>query len=277
MDQYVVFGNPIAQSKSPVIHTSFAKQTEQTITYRSQLVDVDGFIQAADEFFQSGGKGVNITSPFKGDAYNYANRLSPRARRAAAVNTLALQEDGSILGDTTDGVGLVSDIVHNLGWKIEGKTILILGAGGAVRGVLEALLELKPESTCIANRTASKAVSLAKGFSDLGVIRGIGLDDLESQTEGFDLVISATSAGLAGETVELPQCIIKNGDDEQSCAYDMIYRAAPTPFMEWATAQGAKTSDGLGMLVGQAAESFKVWRGVEPETKTIIETLRSML
>lgn len=273
MDQYAVFGNPIAQSKSPQIHQAFAASTGQAMEYCSQLVEPDDFNRAADEFFKNGGKGLNVTAPFKGDAYRYATRLSARARRAAAVNTLALQDDGSILGDTSDGVGLVTDMVDNLSWQIERQRILILGAGGATRGVLEALLELKPHSICIANRTASKAVSLAKGFADLGTLKAMGLDELSALTEGFDLIISATSAGLAGQVVELPEVIV----NEHCCAYDMIYRAGPTPFMQWAASLGAKTSDGLGMLVGQAAESFNIWRNIAPETSAIIADLRRSL
>lgn len=273
MDQYAVFGNPIAQSKSPFIHAAFALETGEPIQYEAQFVTVDGFVQAADEFFKKGGKGLNITAPFKGDAYSYATEVSARARRAGAVNTLALQEDGSILGDTTDGVGLVKDIVENLGWSIKGQKILILGAGGAARGVLESLFEHEPKSIYIANRTVSKAVSLAKGFADLGTITGTGIDQLENCSEGFDLIISATSAGLAGETLDLPSDIVK----QNTCAYDMIYRADPTPFMQWASSLGAKTTDGLGMLVGQAAESFKVWRGIEPATREVIAALRSNL
>ena len=273
MDQYAVFGNPIAQSKSPFIHSAFAEATGEQIEYKSQLVAVDDFASAAQKFFQQGGKGLNITAPFKGNAYSYATQLSARARRAGAVNTLALQADGTILGDTTDGVGLVNDICNNLNWPIKDKSILILGAGGAVRGVLQSLFEAEPVSICIANRTASKAVSLAKGFADLGKIQGIGLDQLGEITQGFDLVISATSAGLVGEEVNLPTNILK----PTSNAYDMIYSAKPTAFMRWASPLAAKTSDGLGMLVGQAAASFALWRGVQPETQTIIAKLRENL
>ena len=271
MDKYSVFGNPIAQSKSPFIHGAFAQSSGEAIEYTSQLVAVDEFEFAAAEFFSQGGKGLNITAPFKGDAYAYATQLTPRARRAGAVNTLALQEDGSILGDTTDGVGLVTDIVDNLGWAIEDKKVLILGAGGAARGVLESLFEHSPKVICIANRTASKATSLAKGFADLGNIQGIGLDKLGDSLEAYDLVISATSAGLSGEEVDLPEAIIS----EETLAYDMIYSAEPTAFMRWAAARGAKTSDGLGMLVGQAAESFRIWRGVSPNFVKVIASLRS--
>ena len=273
MDQYAVFGNPIAQSKSPFIHSAFAKETGEQIEYKSQLVAVDGFEAAAAAFFERGGKGLNITAPFKGDAYSYATQLSARARRAGAVNTLALQADGTILGDTTDGVGLVNDIRNNLAWPIKGQSVLILGAGGAARGVLQSLFEAEPNSICIANRTASKAIALAKGFADLGTIQGLGLHQLSEVEQGFDLIISATSAGLKGEEVNLPANILK----PTSNVYDMIYSAEPTPFMRWASSQAAQISDGLGMLVGQAAASFGLWRNIQPETKSIIAELRESL
>lgn len=270
MDQYAVFGNPISQSKSPWIHRRFAEQTGQSLEYRAQLVDAAGFDAAADEFFQSGGKGLNITTPFKDDAYTYANSLTARARRAAAVNTLALQADGSILGDTTDGIGLVRDITENLGWDIDNKKVLVLGAGGAVRGMLEPLLAAKPSSVTIANRTASKALSLAKGFADLGEVQGLGLDQLN---QSYDLIINGTSVHLSHESIPLPVEIIS----ADSYAYDMAYGAKPTAFVQWAQNLGAETSDGLGMLVGQAAESFRIWRGVMPETTNLISQLRAEL
>jgi shikimate dehydrogenase len=270
-DQYGVFGNPIAQSKSPYIHRAFAEQTGEHISYEAELVAPGEFAEAADRFFQAGGKGLNITAPFKGDAYAYATQLSPRARRAGAVNTLALQDDGGLLGDTTDGVGLAMDLGEHLNWDLGGKQILILGAGGAARGVLESLLALEPKSLSIGNRTASKAVSLAKGYGDLGNVVGVGLDQLDKYTEGFDLIISATSAGLSGEAVELPENLIKRG----SQAYDMIYSPVATPFMQWAEALGAEPSDGLGMLVGQAAESFRLWRGVSVDILKVIASLRA--
>ena len=233
-------------------------------------MDVEGFNRAADSFFQSGGRGLNITTPFKDDAYAYANSLTPRARRAGAVNTLALQPDGSILGDTTDGVGLIRDITENLGWSIEGKKLLVLGAGGAVRGVLDPLLAAKPESVVVANRTAAKAVSLAKGFAGLGAIKGLGLDEL---VESFDLVINGTSVHLSKDSIQLPEIIMKN----HTCAYDMAYGAEPTAFVLWAQSLCSNTSDGLGMLVYQAAESFRIWRGVSPDVDRLINELRLKL
>ena len=272
-DKYAVFGNPIDHSKSPDIHRQFAEQTGQSLSYEKQLVDPQGFEAAADAFFAGGGKGLNITVPFKQDAYAYVARTTPRARRAGAVNTLSLEADGTILGDTTDGVGLVSDIKHNLGWQIRHKKVLILGAGGAVRGVLEPLLEEQPQHIIIANRTVDKALQLAKGFAEFGYLLGCGFDMLDEQQ--FDVIINGTSASLQGELPPLPECLI-NADGSTVC-YDMLYGAEPTPFMQWAAERGAKVSDGLGMLVGQAAESFALWRGVRPETAPVIRSLRAKL
>lgn len=272
-DKYAVFGNPIAHSKSPEIHRQFAAQTGQALSYEKQLVDEQGFDEAADAFFANGGKGLNITVPFKQDAYSYVARTTPRARRAGAVNTLCLEADGTVLGDTTDGVGLVSDILHNLGWEVRHKKVLILGAGGAVRGALEPLLEQQPQHVVIANRTVDKALQLSKGFAEFGYLLGCGYDMLGEQQ--FDLIINGTSAGLKGDLPPLPDSLI-NSEGTTVC-YDMLYGAEPTPFMQWASERGAQVSDGLGMLVGQAAESFALWRGVRPETAPVIASLRSQL
>ena len=272
-DKYAVFGNPIAHSKSPEIHRQFAAQTGQALSYEKQLVDEQGFDEAADAFFANGGKGLNITVPFKQDAYSYVARTTPRARRAGAVNTLCLEADGTVLGDTTDGVGLVSDILHNLGWEVRHKKVLILGAGGAVRGALEPLLEQQPQHVVIANRTVDKALQLSKGFAEFGYLLGCGYDMLGEQQ--FDLIINGTSAGLKGDLPPLLDSLI-NPEGTTVC-YDMLYGAEPTPFMQWASERGAQVSDGLGMLVGQAAESFALWRGVRPETAPVIASLRSQL
>ena len=272
-DKYAVFGNPIAHSKSPDIHRQFAEQTGQDLSYSKQLVAEDGFEAAANEFFANGGRGLNITVPFKQDAYAYVARTTPRARRAGAVNTLSLQADGTILGDTTDGVGLVSDIVNNLGWEIRHKRVLVLGAGGAVRGALEPLLEQQPQHIVIANRTVDKALQLSKGFAEFGYLLGCGFDMLGEQQ--FDLIINGTSAGLQGELPPLPDSLI-DANGTTAC-YDMLYGAEPTPFIQWAAQRGAQVSDGLGMLVGQAAESFALWRGVRPETAPVIANLRDQL
>ena len=272
-DKYAVFGNPIAHSQSPEIHRQFAEQTGQDLSYSKQLVAEDGFEAAADAFFAEGGKGLNITVPFKQDAYSYEARTTPRARRAGAVNTLSLQADGTVLGDTTDGVGLVNDIVHNLGWQVRHKKVLILGAGGAVRGVLEPLLEQQPQHIVIANRTVDKALQLAKGFAEFGYLLGCGFDMLGEQQ--FDLIINGTSVGLQGDLPPLPDSLIDSGG--ATACYDMLYGADPTPFMQWAEQRGALVSDGLGMLVGQAAESFALWRDVHPDTAPVIASLRKKL
>ena len=259
-DKYAVFGNPIQQSKSPQIHQMFAQQFDLDISYVRQQPDESGFADAAQKFFAEGGRGLNITTPFKDDAYQFANQLTSRARRAAAVNTLKAQENGEILGDTTDGVGMVRDIRDNQGWQLNGKRVLILGAGGAVRGVLADVLADAPTSLTIANRTAAKAISLAKGFQDLGAINGIGLEDLKDHQ--FDLVINGTSISVAGGSLDLPTSIFA----EDSRAYDMGYAPDLTPFLKWASTAASGYVDGRGMLVEQAAESFFIWTGYKPDS-----------
>lgn len=268
-DDYAVFGNPIEHSKSPAIHTAFAVATGENIRYRKQLVDSDGFSSAADTFFAAGGKGLNITVPFKQDAYAYAARLTARARCAGAVNTLSMQDDGTVLGDNTDGVGMVRDIIDNLGWQIKGKKVLVLGAGGAVRGVLGPLLDLLPQHVVIANRSIDKALQLSKGFAERGYLLGCGFDMLPGQQ--FDLVINGTSASLSGDLPPLPSDLLT----EKANCYDMMYGAEPTVFLQWGQQHGARAvADGLGMLVEQAAEAFYLWRGVRPETQSVIADLR---
>lgn len=275
-DRYCVFGNPIAQSRSPQIHTDFASQTGEDINYSAQLVELGGFDAAASEFFAGGGRGLNITAPFKEDAYRFAHRLSPGARIAGAVNTLALDPSGEIVGHTTDGAGLVADLLRQ-GQPLQGQNILLLGAGGAVRGVLAPLLEMKPAKLIIANRTYEKALQLAKGFGGYGPIDACPLIELgvelgaELGGQKFDLIINGTSASLSGSSIDLPPQILAD-----SCfCYDMVYSAVPTAFMDWAAACGADASDGLGMLVGQAAESFRIWRGVSVDIVKVIATLRA--
>ncbi len=270
-DKYAVFGNPIAHSKSPLIHQAFAEQTGQALQYDRQLVEPGCFEQAADAFFSSGGMGLNVTVPFKQDAYSYAAKLSQRARRAGAVNTL-IRENDVVRGDTTDGIGLVRDITENLNWPIAGKRLLILGAGGAVRGVLEPLLAEQPQHIVIANRTVDKALQLAKGFAEMGYLCGCGLDMLQGQQ--FDLVINGTSASLGSELPPLPDDLIAAG----GAAYDMVYGAEPTVFMRWASQHRVeRVADGLGMLVEQAAESFLLWRGIRPDTAPVIAAIRQQL
>lgn len=271
-DKYAVFGNPIKQSKSPAIHAAFAAQCGQAIQYRAVRVDEDKFGQSARRFFDAGGSGLNVTVPFKQDAFNFADRLSERARRAGAVNTLKLAEDGEIEGDNTDGIGLVRDMVANLGWVVQGKRLLIIGAGGAVRGVLEPLLRERPRELLIVNRTAAKAARLAEEFADLASVEGGGFELIGERQ--FDLIINASSAGLSGEMPDLPSTLLT----ERSCCYDMVYGSEPTAFMRWAAHHAAwAVADGLGMLVEQAAQSFYIWRGQRPETRPVIHQIREAM
>lgn len=271
-DSYAVFGNPVRHSKSPWIHAAFARQCEQSLQYRAVLVEPGEFSSVARAFFDGGGKGLNVTVPFKEEACQFATELSGRARVAGAVNTLALREGGAIFGDNTDGIGMVRDMVANLGWQLREKHILVLGAGGAVRGVLELLLKEQPRSLHIANRTPDKAVALANAFAELGPTVGGGFEQLGAQR--YDIVINGTSASLAGELPPLPDGLL----NEKSCCYDMMYGAEPTPFMRWAAQHAAwAVSDGLGMLVEQAAESFYIWRGLRPQTGPVLAELRELM
>ena len=272
IDRYAVFGNPISHSKSPQIHTLFAEQTGQELIYTAELAEIDNFEEAVNAFVANNGKGINITVPFKQQAWQLATQRSSRAERAGAVNTLIIKEDGSYLGENTDGVGLVRDLVNNHQIALKQKKILILGAGGAVRGVIEPIMKKNPVQLVIANRTVKKSLQLAEDFSDLGNISGCGFDALEGQS--FDVVINGTSASLQGDLPPLPDALF----NDNACAYDMMYAAKPTVFMEWASQHGAENIfDGLGMLVEQAAESFNLWRGVQPETKPVIDAIRASL
>lgn len=270
-DQYAVFGNPINHSKSPHIHRQFAEQTGQDMHYAKQLVDTHAFAKSAETFFMQGGKGLNITVPFKLDAFDFAQNLTPRAQCAGAVNTLMIQSDGSVLGDNTDGIGMVHDM-HNLGWELSNKRILVVGAGGAVRGILQPLLAEHPQHVVIANRTFAKAEELEKKFHDLGNIKAYSFEQLIG--EQFDVVINGTSASLQGDLPPLPDNILSNN----ACCYDMMYGSEPTVFMQWAKQQGAiHIADGLGMLIGQAAETFYLWRHIRPEVMPVINAMRRQL
>ncbi|MEM8561470.1 MAG: shikimate dehydrogenase [Pseudomonadota bacterium] len=272
IDKYAVFGNPIKHSKSPVIHSAFARQCGRRLQYRAVLVKPDGFERAAQQFFEDGGAGLNITLPFKREAFAFADRLSSRAQRAGAVNTLSLGKDGAIQGENTDGIGLVRDMIANLGWAVQGLKVLIVGAGGAARGVLEPLLREKPQRLLVVNRTPEKAAALAHEFVDLGAISG-GSYSLIGD-ESFDLIINASSAGLSGQTPPLPGSVL----NERSCCYDMIYGSGPTAFMRWAAKNAAwAVADGLGMLVEQAAQSFYIWQHQLPETRPVIAQVRESL
>ena len=274
VSRYAVFGNPIEHSRSPDIHQQFALQLAQTISYQRQLVELDAFDSSAADFFANGGAGLNITVPFKLDAYQFADRLSERATLAGAVNTLIVK-DGIIIGDNTDGCGLLADLQNNLQWPIEHANILVLGAGGAVRGILEPLLLAKPASIVIANRTLEKAQQLSKGFERLA--NDVGSDLSAKQyadlNQPFDIIINGTSASLGGDTLPLSSACF-NG----AYCYDMMYAKTPTAFLQMAAKQGARViADGLGMLVEQAAESFRLWRGVKPDTEQVIQAIRRSL
>ncbi len=273
IDRYAVFGNPVAHSKSPQIHTEFARQSGQKMVYLSQLVPLGEFAGYAQSFFAGGGRGLNVTLPFKQEACTFAMELTPRAERAGAVNTLIMQANGRVLGENTDGPGLLRDLKDNLGWAVEGKSVLVLGAGGAVRGILESLFDAGVSRICIANRTADKALRLALDFSSMGDICGQGLEQLNPAQARYDLIVNGTSASLTEDAISLPDGLVHAG----GYGYDLVYSAQPTPFMSWIRNQGASATDGLGMLVCQAAESFRLWRGKAPETGTVIKALRSVL
>jgi len=270
MNYYGVFGNPIAHSKSPLIHRLFAEQTGQPISYEPLLAPLDGFAATVAEFFKTG-SGANVTVPFKEQAFALADQLSERAQRAKAVNTLKKLNDGRLLGDNTDGAGLVNDLLNNH-VELAGKNILILGAGGAVRGVLEPLLAQHPTELCIVNRTVEKAEQLAQEFSDIGPMTACGYDWID---EPVDIIINGTSASLSGDLPPLAKTLIKAGD---TVCYDMMYGKNTTVFNQWAQQQGAaRTLDGLGMLVEQAAEAFYLWTGVRPDPAPVLKQLRAQL
>ncbi|WP_182020086.1 shikimate dehydrogenase [Vibrio diabolicus] len=270
IDRYAVFGNPIGHSKSPFIHTLFARQTNQSLTYTAECAPVDGFIEAAKAFFADGGKGCNVTLPFKEDAYQFASRLTERAQLAGAVNTLKKLDDGEIIGDNTDGAGLVQDLLqHQV--VLEGARILIIGAGGAARGVIKPLLDQKPTSLTITNRTFFKAEELAELFSAYGLVTA---KEMNTIAEEYDVIINSTSASLSGELPAISSSVFA----VNSTSYDMMYGKGDTTFNQWAKQHGAAHAyDGLGMLVGQAAESFMLWRGLRPGAKQILRELRKNL
>jgi shikimate dehydrogenase len=273
MDRYAVFGNPIAHSKSPFIHARFAAQTGEPLQYEALRAPLDGFAAAIASFRAEGGRGANVTVPFKLEAFALADRRSARAAAAGAANTLIFDAQG-ITADNTDGVGLVRDLQH-LGYALEGRRVLLLGAGGAARGALLPLLAEAPSALTIANRTAEKAVALATQFQPEGracALFGCGFDGLRGST--FDVVINATSSSLSDDAPPLPTGVYAPG----ALAYDMMYGRDETRFMSAARALGAEQlADGLGMLVEQAAESFFLWRGVRPDTQPVRDALRAAL
>jgi shikimate dehydrogenase len=266
---YVVIGNPIAHSRSPQIHAAFAKQTGQDLVYERLLAPVDGFAATVDAFRAAGGSGANVTLPFKLEAFEYVNRRSERAEAAGAVNTMVF--DGpDAFGDNTDGAGFVGDLERNQGLGIAGARILLLGAGGAARGVILPLLERRPARLVVANRTPDKARDLAQHFTRWGRVVGCAFDELAG--ERFDLVVDGTSAAVGGAAPALPLGIFAPG----ALAYEMMYGKGETAFARFALAQGAaRVADGLGMLVEQAAEAFLLWRGVRPDTVPVLAMLRA--
>jgi len=267
--RYAVIGNPIGHSLSPRIHTMFSQATGIPLEYTAIEAEPDRFGQTVREFASRGGRGMNVTVPFKLDAWRLARRRSERADLAGAVNTLVIESVDDYYGDNTDGAGIVRDIGLNLHRPLQGTRILIVGAGGAVRGILGPLLAEQPGHVHIANRTASKATDLAATFHDHGPVTGSGLDGLGDEQWG--IVINRTAASLSGRVPALPDNLFATG----ALAYDMMYGRKPTAFMQWATSHGAaEAADGLGMLVEQAAESFLVWHGTRPETRPVIEALR---
>lgn len=266
-DRYAVIGNPVAHSMSPQIHAEFARQTGQDLVYERLLAPTEAFLAAARAFRASGGRGLNVTLPFKEDAFRYADRLSERARAAQAVNTLKFDSD-AIVGDNTDGAGLVNDLRRNLGCAVAGMRVLLLGAGGAARGVIRPLLEQRPSLLVIANRTPARARLLVPVFD--GGVEACDYAALAGRQ--FDLVVNATSASLAGELPPLPPGVFARG----ALAYDMMYGRGETAFLAFARREGAATcADGLGMLVEQAAESFFIWRGLRPDGAAVLRLLRA--
>jgi shikimate dehydrogenase len=260
-DSYGVIGHPIAHSKSPAIHRLFANQTSQDISY--QAFDIPGaeLKKRLHELIEQGVRGLNVTVPHKHPVVGFMDHLSGRAELASAVNTISIKPNGEMTGDNTDGVGLVRDLQQNLHLELAGRRILILGAGGATRGIIPALLETKPETLRIANRTVQRAVELAERFKTLGEISACGFEELRS--EQIDLLINATSAGLQGNIPGLPHSVLDSGP----VCYDLSYAVGDTPFVRWAKGLGCGAGyQGWGMLVEQAAESFYLWRGVRPDT-----------
>ncbi|MBT5231077.1 MAG: shikimate dehydrogenase [Methylococcales bacterium] len=269
IDAYAVLGNPIGHSKSPEIHTLFAKQTAQALVYTADLVALDGFQQYVKQFQADGGCGLNITVPFKQEAWAVVDQRNDLAELAGAVNTIMFK-NGQLLGFNTDGLGLVKDLIENCHIPLAEQRVLLLGAGGATRGVVLPLFQAGVKSMTIANRTAQKAEALATLFSEYGDVNGVGLDAI---CGSFDVVINATAAGLNRDVPQIDPTFVKN-----ALCYDMMYGDKPTAFVEWANSHGAtRAFDGLGMLVEQAAEAFLIWRGVRPKTDEVIAHCRTQL
>ncbi len=269
-DRYAVIGNPIGHSKSPQVHALFAQQTRQVMIYERLLAPLDNFTGAVQDFVAQGGRGANVTVPFKLEAFALAQELTPRAQSAGAVNTLSFSA-GRIKGDNTDGIGLVRDIMINAAVPLKGRSVLLLGAGGAARGVILPLIEANIASLVIANRTQDRAQELAQHFSASTV--PVSASTFGQLDRTFDVIINATSASLSSDLPPVPDAVF----GPETLAYDMMYSAQPTRFMQHAAQRGAHVRDGLGMLVEQAAESFQIWRGVRPETASVDQWLRGQL
>ena len=277
MDRYAVIGHPVGHSLSPRIHALFAQSTGQPVTYTAIEAPLDGFAATVDHFRAQGGRGINVTVPFKLQACAYADEVSERARAAGAANALAFDADGRCRAENFDGVGLLRDLTHNLGLSLAGCRVLLLGAGGAARGVLQPLLQARPAVLLVANRSADKAHALVRDFQALGLggpeLAGAALSDLPA-AGAFDLVINATAASLDAQALPLPRSVFA----PDGLAYDMVYGKGLTPFLRQAREAGvARLADGLGMLVEQAADSFAWWRGMRPATDTVIAHLRTPL
>lgn len=268
MDHYCVVGNPIEHSLSPFIHNYFAKNTSQNLEYGRQLIELDKFKETVVGLFKDGLCGCNVTVPFKEQAYDMCDKLTPRAELAQSVNTLMMC-DGIIYGDNTDGAGIVKDLMDNQNVVIKDRDILVIGAGGAAKGIIGSLLEQSPRKLVITNRTSSKSVLLSKHFARWG---NVAADTIDCVHGVFDIVINATSGSLKGELPGVPDSVFNRG----TVAYDLMYSTKPTVFMEHADALGAVAYDGLGMLIEQAAESFNFWRKIMPDTKELIKVIRSM-
>ena len=277
-DSYCVIGNPVAHSRSPWIHARFAELTGQPVHYDRALVPLDGFADFVRDFAAQGGKGCNITVPFKLQAAELATSASDRVRLAGAANTLVLSADG-IHADNTDGLGIVADITRNAGVQIAGCDVLLLGAGGAAAGALGSLIEQKPQRIAVVNRTHAKAQALVAQHAALAALYKVELSAYERSgleadlTQNFDIIINATASSLTGADVPAPASVLH----ARSLAYDMMYGPAAKPFLDWASSHGALARDGLGMLVEQAAESFALWRGVRPPSAQVLAELRALL
>jgi shikimate dehydrogenase len=275
LDRYCVMGNPVAHSRSPWIHARFAQLTGHAVEYDRQLVALDGFTQAVTDFAQAGGRGCNVTVPFKLEAAALADSASERVQLAGAANTLVLQADGSVYADNTDGLGLVADITRNASIALASRDILLIGAGGAAAGALGALLAAQPRRVVVANRTAARAHDVVERHATTATHYGVELTAcaLDKVEGNFDVVINASASSLAGASIPVAASVLR----PNCLAYDMMYGPAAQPFMDWATSHGAVARDGLGMLVEQAAESFTLWRGVRPPSAQVLTELRALL